>query len=302
MPNDNNQNSINPSAPPVQPGQNTTQTTPPVIDSSTDTPPPPIIISEEEAKEKPEVPPKMTASPTIDIPPVVVTGNEARKYSLISKMGGKRVITILGILLLVGGVGVGVYLTKQSQDIREKASEGICSEDSVSSCIMQHFGNSCGKGTCKATKNIGKDGSPICECYISSAPPVPTGLPITIENKCNSIKAYKVTGDPASSSSTWTEIPSSEMKNLKEGDVVYFVAKAVYPSPNGSADANSPMIDEAIFTINNIEQSGALSKAPVCGSSNTCTVEFYQKYTIPAGKYDFNVSAKLHITGADIWF
>jgi hypothetical protein len=37
--------------------------------------------------------------------------------------GGKVIATILGLFLLVGGLGAGIYLTGQNQDIREKACD-----------------------------------------------------------------------------------------------------------------------------------------------------------------------------------
>ncbi len=62
-----------------------------------------------------------TAAPIGDVilpsmPPVVTSSTPNKKYA-----GGKVIATILGLFLLVGGVGAGVYLTSQNQDIREKA-------------------------------------------------------------------------------------------------------------------------------------------------------------------------------------
>jgi hypothetical protein len=66
-----------------------------------------------------EVPPSPdgTASPMPEEPPT-----SPSKPKL--KLGkGKVIATILGILLLVGGVGAGIVLVQQQQDIREKAAE-----------------------------------------------------------------------------------------------------------------------------------------------------------------------------------
>ena len=43
-------------------------------------------------------------------------------------------LTILGIILLVGAVGAGVYLAQQDTEVREKASEEICVESQ--NCIV----------------------------------------------------------------------------------------------------------------------------------------------------------------------
>lgn len=55
-------------------------------------------------------------SPPVGIPPAFVPPPK-RKMS-----GGKIVGAILGLLLLVGGIGAGVLLVQQQQDIREKAA------------------------------------------------------------------------------------------------------------------------------------------------------------------------------------
>ena len=63
-----------------------------------------------------------SAAPTDDIvstvmPAITTSGTPKKKFA-----GGKIIATILGLFLLVGGVGAGVYLTGQNQDVREKAS------------------------------------------------------------------------------------------------------------------------------------------------------------------------------------
>jgi hypothetical protein len=41
-----------------------------------------------------------------------------------NKLSGKLIPTILGLLLLIGGIGAGVFLVQQRQEIREKANTG----------------------------------------------------------------------------------------------------------------------------------------------------------------------------------
>lgn len=73
-----------------------------------------------------------SASPTEDIKPsatqeVTTTSSPQKKFA-----GGRVIATILGLLLLVGGVGSGVFLVQQNQDIRERAAaagECACSDN-----------------------------------------------------------------------------------------------------------------------------------------------------------------------------
>lgn len=90
-----------------------TPTNPPIVPDTSDIPPPPPGTEPTDTV----IPPGPTdTSPNFDLPPVV--GPPPRK-----KFGGKRVIsTILGLLLLIGGVGAGVTLVKQNQDIGERAA------------------------------------------------------------------------------------------------------------------------------------------------------------------------------------
>lgn len=62
-----------------------------------------------------------SAAPNDDLimPAIVTTTTQKKKFA-----GGKIIATILGLFLLVGGIGAGVYLVGQNQDIREKA--GSC--------------------------------------------------------------------------------------------------------------------------------------------------------------------------------
>jgi len=59
------------------------------------------------------------APPPVPTPPITtVTTDQPKK----GWFGNKKVIlTILGILFLIGGVGVGVFLVQQQQEIRERA-------------------------------------------------------------------------------------------------------------------------------------------------------------------------------------
>lgn len=87
----------------------------PTDDSGVTLPP----LSPKDATDTVIPPGPQTTTPSFDMPTVV--GAPPKK-----KFGGRKVIsTILGILLLVGGVGVGVTLVKREQDIRSQARECV---------------------------------------------------------------------------------------------------------------------------------------------------------------------------------
>ena len=82
-----------------------------------------------------------SAAPSDDIvmPPVITT--QKKKFA-----GGKVIATILGLFLLVGGLGAGIMLVGQQQDIRERA--GSCAN------------NPCGPGLeCDGSGGCRPDGS-----------------------------------------------------------------------------------------------------------------------------------------------
>jgi Cys-rich repeat protein len=105
---------------------------PPVSTESTEAPPPPpfpteqqsgIPVPPEDETEEPKdesVPEQTNQTPPPPPPPgmpPVVTPPKPKK-----KFGGKKLVaTILGLLLLVGGVGAGVVLVQNNQDIRNRA-------------------------------------------------------------------------------------------------------------------------------------------------------------------------------------
>ncbi|MCL4382872.1 hypothetical protein M1545_03720 [Patescibacteria group bacterium] len=128
MPDDtNNQNK--PAAPVPQPvGQNQNPPLPnenPVVpaspqvvpDISGDLPPMPEMDTPDENTGEEEIGDKknQVGADKIDLPPVITaTPKKTRR-------GGRVIATILGLLLLVGGISAGVTLVRQQQDIREKA-------------------------------------------------------------------------------------------------------------------------------------------------------------------------------------
>lgn len=98
------QNPMSPTVPPI-----------PVVTDMDDVPPPPSgnppqpVVSD-----APPAEPVETPTQNFDLPPVIsTTGKKNPK--------GRMVATILGFLVLIGGLGAGVILTQQEQNINEKA-------------------------------------------------------------------------------------------------------------------------------------------------------------------------------------
>lgn len=234
---------------------------------------PPIIFSEDTLPPLPQdilnpspVTTTGSAAPANDVVmdtvmPAVITTPPSKKYA-----GGKIIATILGLFLLVGGVGAGVYLTGQNQNIAEKANGEDCSKygspkarQACRSGYMEIGSKKQGTFTrCQLLKSQGGVGEYESECVKDK----PSTMIATAS--CQSTKAY---------SSTWTLLTASQLSTLKTGDIVNFCV---------SGTASSGTFTKAMFTINGVLQSETTMQRP----SNT---DFCQQYTIPAGTTTFNV-------------
>ena len=96
---------------------------PPPMDGSDLPPAPPIV---EPAPEAPPISDTGGAAPTFDISSSISGTPPPKK-----KFGGRKfVATILGLLVLVGGLGAGIILVQQQQDIRERAASS-CYQDCI---------------------------------------------------------------------------------------------------------------------------------------------------------------------------
>lgn len=95
--------------------QPTTTSVPPIFVEPDALPPMPQVAP------TPQIPPQDTGSsaPSDDIimPAVITTTTPPKKRFA----GGKIIATILGLFLLVGGTGAGIYLVQQNQNINEEA-------------------------------------------------------------------------------------------------------------------------------------------------------------------------------------
>jgi len=102
---------------------------------------PPIIFTEEDAL--PPMPQENSgsAAPADDIVMPIITTSPTPKKKF---AGGKIIATILGLFLLVGGIGAGVFLVNQNQNINEKADGNSYSCNTecggcTTSCTVENF-------------------------------------------------------------------------------------------------------------------------------------------------------------------
>ena len=214
--------------------------------------------------------------------------------SPVKKFGsGKIVATILGILLLVGGLGTGVYLTQQDQNIGEKAANiscgGGCPDEDCHCDTVECLTQSCkrglhdqcvGAGLSWCINSTGKgmtccdDNSLVCGpggkgCVPGTNKPPKDTPPPDVTASCQDVKAYKA---------DWTVINSNQLKNLKVGDSVNLCV---------SGTTTQGKFDKARFQINNGAKQETETKRP--GSDDFC-----KNYTVPAGITTFNIEAEIH--------
>lgn len=155
------------------------------IDSST---PPsfPIPTPEEIPIEK-----EQSNLPNTETPLIISTKDKPKKKNYKKSIG-----IILGILVIFSGIGTGLILLKQRQDIREKASNLEVDQQDI-------------------RENV-ENPSPLAVNLDRSA---------VINAQCLQIKAY---------STNWTSLSVNDLKNLKAGDKVRFTVKGKATSGNFS--------------------------------------------------------------------
>lgn len=126
--------------------------TPPMMQSSTLDNIPPVIPVVEESIITPSE--DQGSSAPSDLPPVTPSSPK-KKFG-----GGKIIATILGFLVLAGGIAGGVILTQQNQDVRERAGGGGCQESGCGSS-----GLTCNESTgkCMCGSRIGCPDGQTCK-------------------------------------------------------------------------------------------------------------------------------------------
>lgn len=103
----------------------------------------------------------------------------------------------------------------------------------------------------------------------STPTPTVTPTPPPIGAACLDVKAYD---------SQWNQLASSNLSNLKAGNVVRFTV-------GGTTTSGS--FDKARFTVNGVARAEVTGKRPE-------TDEFFDEYVIPEGTTGFTVSAQIH--------
>jgi hypothetical protein len=106
--------------------------------------------------------------------------------------------------------------------------------------------------------------------------PAPTPTPETT-TQCEAVKIFNT---------SWEEIDSQDLPNLKPGDTVYLSVTGIAASGN---------FDKAQFTVNGTQR-------PEVSTKQEGTDRYYDEYTLPSGISSFNISAKIHHAQLDQWF
>lgn len=233
-----------------------------------------------------------------DLPPII-SPPPKKKFG-----GGKIIATILGFLILVGGLGTGIVLVKQQQDIREKAADkATCNETGAcggcgeaqqecankEGCKWQKTGTT---KVCSESAPCGVIGGPNCTVItcsgkcVSSGGPTPTATPTStptstptptptspgVLGECIGVKAYN---------KNWKPI-DPESNTLKEGDVIYFAIQG---------KGGSEKYDKAQFKIKNVQLPVILDKKPGFG--------FYHVYVILKADIGRSITTKARIHHED---
>jgi|GEM_PF-6176819 len=237
---------------------------------------------------------EMPLNPLVSDLPPVITPPPLHKEGGTKTQGKKIVATIFGILILVGGVGAGVFLTKQNQDIRERADiQEVCSQESSGGCANLPWGTSCGSGslTCHPQNpaQVGSDQRQICQCTQQT-----TGSNIILS--CDGIKTYLATN--VSDATSWQEITGSDYSKLRPGQDIYITVTGGVTEN----EVDKATIDKARFAVSfTADTSGNLTWSESTNKKPN-SEEYYFKYTIPQDKSDFYFNAQLHDSSTDRWF
>lgn len=200
MPDQDNQNKVGTTFGTVQPPKSDAgsvqKTTPPPPPVSSVPPPPAFqeaggsVLNEEKKPPEPKKEKEEDKKKKEKKEEPIAPGGEKPK-----KSGKKTIATILGVLFLVGGIGAGVVLVQQQQDIREEAKvidgTGGGTGSSVK-CGDTGTNNQCGaSGGCPAGQKCVNSYVMIYSCKTRSECTVvdtklPNGLSCTSNNQCKS--------------------------------------------------------------------------------------------------------------------
>lgn len=222
----------------------------------------------------------------------------------------KMIAAILGVVVLVAGVGAGVFALRSQQ--LEPASAWDCQKYNFTVTregqVSITNGSTRNEPIQKARVSI--DGQLVATLDVPALSPGQTAPLGTVTTPASGTFAWEVIGTidcqdggsyQAQASPTpginalcssvvaydtsWDVLSSSDLSNLKPGNKVRFTV---------SGSATSGTLDKARFTVNGVLRAEVTTKRPG-------TNEFYDEYTIPAGTTTFNVSAQIHHLETNTW-
>lgn len=278
--------------------------------NTTSTPPPtPLVSKPEENDSKPpvETPPMATTQvmgSTVDnlgsknkteIPSSTPKNVEIFK----PKKGGrgKRIVvpTILGLLLLAGGLATGVVLIKQNQDVRERAQTTTCTGclDASGNCIEVNSttNSQCGISgqTC-----VSCTASQTCESGVCAIQQTTTQTPAV---QCLNVEAYSVDEEIGiDNPSAWTKLTQNDLSKLTAGEYVYFTITGKDTS------GDTTKFTKARFKVNAepfAQVDAATNTKPAATSDPADEIKLYYKYKIPTSTKQFEVKAAIYHSDRD---
>lgn len=247
------------------------------------------------------------ASPQSSFPGEPPAGDQPPIATASGSGGGskrKKVMAVFSVLLMLVGIGAGVYLVRRQQlgssfawdcslytfSISDNGTvivrNGSTVHEQEQQAKVYINGNLVdtfdvpaldpGKSETLGTVNLPSgdyswsvDGTKDCKATGSSLPPVYVA-------QCSNVEAYDT---------KWNKLSSDDLSSLKAGDVVRFAV---------SGTTTKGTLDKARFTINGASPVETDQKEPG-------TDKFYYEYTIPDGVSSFSIKAELRHSESG-WF
>ena len=248
--------------------------------------------------------PGATSSPIpVDSAPVIPAagGGTPNVVNSIQDNAGskkKKILAVFGILLMLLGIGTGVYLVRSQQ--YQQASAWDCSlyTFSVDKNGTVTVANGSARSEPLQQANVFINNTLVDTFNVPDLAPgqgatlgvvsVPQDATYTWKvegtKDCSNFGQNEVSSETAQCinilayDEDWVKLSSTDLAKLKAGSLVRFSV---------SGTATSGAFDKARFTINNGTPEEVTAKKPG-------TEEFYVEYTIPANIEDFSISAQLY--------
>ncbi len=258
-----------------------------------------------------DVPIPQNDTPTL-IPPSDGSGTKGSTKASFGKSKRKALATILGLVLLIAGVGTGVYLVGQQQNVSTRAY--VCSnyvfEVKQDGEVTIRNGSTQGQpsqdarvyinGNQVATVAVPRVDSGTSRSIGKVAVPSGTAFQWRVEGavdcettgeNTNNLLIETSCGEVLAYDTDWNLLSQSDLSNLSPNETVRFAV---------TGKTSSGTFEAAKFTINGVEQPET-TKNRVVDVRVYTAIEFYMDYVIPSGVDSFQVSAKVKHS-LDGWF